>query len=78
MKVTFNEPKEPEAQVIMLVCLCKGVSDRKLLEEIHRGRRTVKELRECCGAGSDCGSCVRQIRDLLREHTVPHAARDPG
>ena len=62
----------------MLVCICKGVSDRKIVDEIRRGSRTYRELRECCGAGSDCGSCVRQIRDLLREHAVPTAAREGG
>lgn len=62
----------------MLVCICKGVSDRKLVDEIRRGNRTVKQLREGCGAGSDCGCCVRQIRDLLREHTVPAAAHSEG
>lgn len=62
----------------MLVCICKGVSDRKIVEEIRRGHRTVKDIRECCGAGSDCGMCVRQVRDLLREHDGLKAAHDAG
>mgnify|MGYP003890220873 CR=1 FL=1 len=62
----------------MLVCICKGVSDRKLVEEIRRGSRTVKELRECCGAGSDCGSCIRSIQQILREHGTLQAAHKEG
>lgn len=50
----------------MLVCICKGVSDRQIREAIRSGARTLGQIREtCCAAGTDCGSCVRQIRSML-------------
>jgi bacterioferritin-associated ferredoxin len=49
----------------MLICICKGVSDRRITEEIRRGACTVRQIQECCQAGTDCGSCVRQIRQML-------------
>ncbi|MEZ4381097.1 MAG: (2Fe-2S)-binding protein [Nannocystaceae bacterium] len=49
----------------MIVCLCKGVSSRTILDEARRGHCTVKQIRQSCQAGSGCGACVRQIRQLL-------------
>lgn len=49
----------------MIVCLCHGVSDRKIREVAEDGAATVKEVGQRCGAGTDCGSCRRQIKDVL-------------
>jgi len=46
----------------MVVCLCRGVSDREVREVLARGASTLREVGRACGAGVDCGSC----RDLLR------------
>ena len=59
----------------MIVCICKGVNDRKLREEIRNGNRTLREIRSCCGAGTDCGACTRQIRDLLATEVATRAAK---
>jgi bacterioferritin-associated ferredoxin len=64
----------------MIVCLCKGVSSRTILDEARRGANTLKQIRQSCQAGTDCGACTRQIRQLLetvaptREH---HGAGAP-
>jgi bacterioferritin-associated ferredoxin len=49
----------------MIVCLCKGVSSHTILSEVRRGNCTVKGIARSCQAGTDCGSCVRQIRELI-------------
>jgi len=49
----------------MVVCICKGISDRRILKEIQEGHRSLEEIQECCGAATDCGCCVRQIREIL-------------
>ena len=49
----------------MIVCLCKGVSSRTILDEARRGAVTLKQIRQSCQAGTDCGACTRQIRQLL-------------
>ncbi len=51
----------------MVICLCKGVSDRKIRELIANGASTLREIVQSCKAGSDCGSCVCQVRELLSE-----------
>lgn len=50
----------------MIVCLCKGVSSRVILDEVRRGNCSVKGIAQACQAGRDCGSCVSQIRDMIR------------
>lgn len=59
----------------MLVCICKGVSDRRITDEIRRGACTLQQIQEGCQAGTDCKGCVRQIRQML---TLQGAARQAG
>lgn len=49
----------------MIVCLCKGVSSRTILSEVNQGRRTLRQVRAACKAGTECGACTRQIRQLI-------------
>lgn len=49
----------------MVVCICKGISDRRILKEIQEGNRSLEEIQECCGAATDCGCCARQIREMI-------------
>ena len=49
----------------MLVCLCKGVSDRRIREEVRRGANTLLQIRQACAAGTDCGTCTKQIRQVM-------------
>jgi bacterioferritin-associated ferredoxin len=62
----------------MIVCLCKGVSSRTILDEARRGACTLKQIRQSCQAGTGCGACVQQIRQLIEtvaprheHHTTP-------
>ena len=42
----------------MIVCLCKGVSDRDVRAAIDSGSQTVRDVGRRCRAGTDCGACV--------------------
>jgi bacterioferritin-associated ferredoxin len=53
----------------MIVCLCKGVSCRTIDAEVERGARTVGGIARACEAGTSCGMCVGQIRELIRLRT---------
>jgi bacterioferritin-associated ferredoxin len=58
----------------MIICLCHGVSDKKLDEVIEDGADTLKAVERACGAGGDCGSCRFQIAKKLAhsaEEAVP-------
>lgn len=49
----------------MLVCLCKGVSDRTIRETIEDGADTIDAVAKACGAGSGCGACHDDIALLI-------------
>jgi len=49
----------------MIVCICHGVSDRELKSLVADGATNLREIAQGCRAGTDCGSCLRDIRELL-------------
>lgn len=60
----------------MIVCICEGISDREIQARISAGDSTVHQLKQSCGAGSDCGSCMLQLRELLDRRNVQRLSRD--
>lgn len=62
----------------MYVCVCKAVTDRQITQVLNQGMCTRRELMQCTGAGSVCGKCCRQIKELvdqnLREQVSAQAA----
>ena len=50
----------------MIVCICHGVSERRIRQEIARGASSIDELRRC-GIGDQCGSCHPVLQFLLAE-----------
>jgi bacterioferritin-associated ferredoxin len=51
----------------MLVCLCKGVSDKKIKSLVENGASSVKQVMSTCHAGQDCGACICTVRDIIRQ-----------
>lgn len=49
----------------MMLCLCRGVSEREVGESIAGGAASVEAIVRRCGAGGDCGACHDEIRELL-------------
>lgn len=45
----------------MIICSCKGVSDRTIHRLIRDGNITVEALGALTGAGTDCGMCVHAL-----------------
>lgn len=58
----------------MIVCLCKGVSSRTILDEVRRGNCTLKGIAQACQAGRSCGTCVSQIKEMI--HAAGGRAHD--
>jgi bacterioferritin-associated ferredoxin len=49
----------------MLVCHCKGLTDRDVKGAIEAGACTRRDVARRCGAGSVCGGCRPLIDELL-------------
>jgi bacterioferritin-associated ferredoxin len=62
----------------MLVCLCKGVSDKKIRSLVENGASSVRQVMSTCHAGQDCGACICTVRDIIRQTRGEGAASDGG
>jgi assimilatory nitrate reductase catalytic subunit len=57
-------------EVGALVCSCYQVGDRQIVRAIREGQATVEALGHTLRCGTNCGSCVPEIRNLLlNEHS---------
>ena len=51
----------------MVICLCKGVNDKTIRRLLETGSVSVRDIMLKCKAGSDCGSCVCHIKELVQQ-----------
>ena len=48
----------------MIVCICRGKSDRDINRVIDSGASSLRDLQRC-GIGDQCGSCHNALRGML-------------
>ena len=48
----------------MIVCICRGKSDRDVMRAIEAGAESLRDLQRC-GIGDQCGSCHHSLRTML-------------
>ena len=53
------------------VCSCFQVGDRQILNAIEAGADSVEALGRKLQCGTNCGSCIPEIRSLLASATEP-------
>ncbi|EKO3466674.1 (2Fe-2S)-binding protein [Vibrio fluvialis] len=55
----------------MYVCLCHGVSDKKIKKlALEQGITDIRGIKSCTALGSQCGKCVKQAKEILSETIV--------
>ncbi|NLS12463.1 bacterioferritin-associated ferredoxin [Vibrio sp. SM6] len=55
----------------MYVCLCHGVSDKKIRRLVsEEGVTDLKGIKRCTRLGSQCGKCLRQARQIIDETLI--------
>jgi bacterioferritin-associated ferredoxin len=62
----FSQIETQSQHTNMIVCICRGASDRDIRAAIQGGARCVDTL-EGCGIGGDCGGCHDTLREMLVE-----------
>ena len=48
----------------MIVCICRGKSDREVNRAIANGASSLRDLQRC-GIGDECGSCHNSLRAMF-------------
>ncbi|BCL68365.1 bacterioferritin-associated ferredoxin [Vibrio nigripulchritudo] len=52
----------------MFVCICHGVSDKKIRQlALEKGITDIKGIRQCTPLGSQCGKCVKSAKEILND-----------
>ena len=51
----------------MYICICNGLTERKVREAAAAGQRTVKAVLRHHGVTPQCGKCLCHIRQTLAE-----------
>ena len=59
----------------MIVCVCRGISDRQLRAEAAAGH-SLEQVMHRTGAGSSCGTCRFAIARLVSDEHARIAAAD--
>jgi len=62
----------------MVVCLCKGVSDKKIKSLLESGATCLRDVMTSSLAGSDCGSCICQLKEMVRKSQQRNGAATSG
>ena len=50
----------------MYVCICKGISDKDI-EKAMMTHASTRDVLKSLGVGSDCGQCVIDAIDLIKQ-----------
>jgi bacterioferritin-associated ferredoxin len=61
----------------MYVCLCAGVTNQTVAQEVAAGASTSKQVADACGAGAECGRCRRTVRAIIEARLASAAAKTP-
>jgi assimilatory nitrate reductase catalytic subunit len=48
----------------MIVCICKGVSDRAVMAAMDSGACGAAAIAAATGAGTECGGCREELETL--------------
>jgi bacterioferritin-associated ferredoxin len=62
-----------------IICVCERVTRDEIEAARDRGATSLVELARTCGAGSGCGACHGELREILASprsppHRVPSTA----
>ncbi len=68
ISLLMGRPADPAADDGAIVCSCFGVGRNRILREIDaQGLTSPEAIGSCLKAGTNCGSCVPELRKLLAE-----------
>ena len=49
----------------MIVCHCRGVSDRRIRKLVREGASCPAQVARACGAGRVCGGCAPLVEEIV-------------
>ena len=53
-----------------IVCNCRGVTAGMIKDAVEDGAANLEEVQEKTGAGTVCGGCLSNVKQLVEEFTA--------
>jgi bacterioferritin-associated ferredoxin len=57
--------RESKRERVMIVCHCRGITDREVRRCVRSGAHSVRGVSEACGASTGCGGCRPAVRQIV-------------
>jgi bacterioferritin-associated ferredoxin len=57
----------------VIICICRGKSDREIARALDNGASSLRDLQRC-GIGDQCGSCHNSLRAMIGTSAAASAA----
>lgn len=54
----------------MYVCLCNGISDKKIRQAVRQFPPLVPAIKKFIPVGNQCGKCVRAAREVMEDELM--------
>ncbi len=61
----------------MILCICRSVTDREVDAAVRDGARSLGDVAEVNGAGTDCGCCRKVIAERIERACAGDCANCP-
>ncbi len=62
----------------MLVCHCRGISDRQIRRLVKEGATSTREVAMATGAGLRCGGCRSNVKKIVDQAVEREFQRTQG
>lgn len=53
----------------MYICLCHAVTDSTIVEAMHNGACSVKDLIKELKVATQCGGCFEEVADMVEQYS---------
>lgn len=54
----------------MYICICHGVTDKKIASSIDQGATSMRDLSKELGVGTQCGKCTNCTKKILNQKLI--------
>ena len=62
----------------MIVCHCRGVSDREIRGAVREGAVGCASVAHKCGTAGDCGGCTGLVEQIIQQELKRSPNSDPA
>ncbi len=73
LRLSLNT-NEHDRNASMIICICRGASDKQIERAIDTGAASLRDLQRC-GIGDQCGSCHNSLRGMLARAATAASAQ---